>query len=73
LMPLADQQMCEIGAGCSGSQNEDAHWGKTVSYPLILWTKGWDTFSCGFLYSFLLENRSAMTENGTCEIAGASN
>src|SRR5882762_4941132 len=39
LMPLADQQVCEVGAGCSGSQDEDAHWGKTVSYSLRLWSR----------------------------------
>src|SRR6267378_916908 len=39
LMPLADQQVCEVGAGRSGSQDEDAHWGKTVSYSLRLWSR----------------------------------
>src|SRR6267143_687606 len=39
LMPLADQKVCEVGAGRSGSQDEDAHWGKTVSYSLRLWSR----------------------------------
>jgi hypothetical protein len=38
LMALTYQQVCEVGAGRSGSQNEDAHRGKTVSYPHRLWS-----------------------------------
>jgi hypothetical protein len=35
LVALAREQLCEVRAGCPGSQNEDAHWGKILTHSFL--------------------------------------